>query len=506
VAVERRPNGLWVVGRADEYGRIADPDETIRLRIGELAESPYDQPEERERCLRELAENKAERGYLLAWLADEVDAAIEHFHGSVPLAVTTPAEVMAVAEQAALCRAWLDYWQGRSDYQAGQAVSPGVLLLWRRYARALSVLYELEPASPALDDAAWHALTSWHDLDPEYRRGLRNWSRILLDPLSEGFVADNLTRTSATDQEPIDTALMAKAWEQEVRDLLWRPDGELRRFFHEQNAGRRFLDRVARQWFLPRYDLLSVGRIVQSRLQAAGAPHWLTALYDVRIGMPWLLPEFIALLLVAGAWAGGVGRGWLAQLWGGAVVLEGVVLVGVALVGSLLAAWRLGRSALYPFSLRLATGTFVGLVALSGFNEQFDAFTFNAFCPGQSYGREGTVALLVLSLSAALAYAFSNALNWVSDRRLALRRAGSFFLFGWAQATVFAAAASWLVAGRLVPVCFAEPCVLPCHRMEFLAGTLYFDYILAGGILAFVVGVFTQILGSWGDYSIPEPL
>lgn len=502
VAVERQPNGAWLVGRADAYGHIADRNETILLHIGELAESSYDQPEARAQCLRDLAERQAERGYLLAWLADEVDAVIEHFHGAVPLEVATPDQIIAIIKQASLCRGWLDYWQGSG--QTGETASPGVMLLWRRYCRALTVLYELEPASPALDDAAWRALASWHDLEAEYRRSLRNWSRIVMDPLSEGFIADNLAHGINADRMPAEPEAIASVWEREVNELLWRPDGGLRRFFREQPAGRRFLDRAARRWFLPRYRLDDVARIVKEGLPRQGLVAMLRSMYDPRVLMPWLWVGLIALLLLVGIFAGGVGHGWLLHLWGGLLVTTAGCMMLAMLAASLWAAWRLGRLALYPFSLRLAAGTFVGLVALSGVNEQFAVFTFNAFCQRQSYSLTGTLLLLALSLGAALAYTFTNALNRIGDRRLALRRAAGFWLFGWAQATIFASAASWVAAGRLAPICAEKPCVLPCHGMAFLGGAIYFDYVLIGGILAFVVGVFTQIL--WDEHPIPEPL
>ncbi len=487
IAVERLANGAWLVGEKGRYG-LADPDHALTFLVGELAKSPYGLPEDRMAALHELFTLREQQGYWVGRLVDELDGVFRKFYDAALEATATSqaAEAMA-ASQVALCRVWLDFLQGAGDYQAGQSASPTVLLLWRRYYRALAVLFE----------AGW---SGWPDLEAEYRRALRNWTRVLLDRGNEWFVGDVLARGQG----------IAQVWEGEVHDLVWLPRGDLRRFFRVRPAeGQRFLGQLTRQWFLPRYDLSSVATVIRSQAQAARMPGWICDLYRANVGMPWLAVGLIALLIAVGALVGGVGQGWLAQAWGRLVVWEAV---GGAILVTIGVGWvvgRVGRGALYPFSLRLAAGTFVGLVALSGFNEQFDLFTFNAFCPERfAHGLPGGILLLVISLAAALIYTSSNALSHIGDKQLAWRRSWRLFLFGWAQATVFAAMASWAAAGRLVPTDFvlragAMP-QAPCHSLAWLGGTLYPDYIIAAGVLAFVVGVFTQIL--WGERPIPDPL
>lgn len=546
VAVERRPNGRWRVGQTGIYG-IADPAETIDLRIGELSDSPYDQPEERRRCLKELAEQQQRdrRGYLLAWLVEELDEVIAHFHGPVPQPVTTPVEVMAMARQAALCRAWLDFLQGQADFQIGQLAARTMLLLWRRYCRVLTELYELDGTSEALDDATWKALSSWQDLEGEYRRALNYWSRVLLDPDNESSIASILSEESENPAGSREKHSLDRPREQAVEDLIWLPQGGLRQFFRTQPEGHRFLDRLARGWFLPRYDLPSVSRLIRDQIRAGGGPRWLGWIYRSSVGMPWLLVELSALLLMAGVWLGSASSAQVAGAWviwsalgiaalvtrlawplvgimglvllvadwslatGSLVWSYGLVVLGT--VGALLsvfcvlyAIWRLGRSALYPFSIRLAAGTFVGLVALSGLSDQFADFTFKALCTAEHpCGWVGSLLLLGISLAAALIYMFSDALNQVNDRRLAWQRSWRLFRFGWAQSTLFAAATSWLAAGRAIPT-HLPGTPGPCRVLPVWLGGLYPDYLLSAGVLALVVGVLTQIM--WEDRPIPGPL
>ncbi|MDH7487496.1 MAG: hypothetical protein QHJ81_14630 [Anaerolineae bacterium] len=506
VAVERRPNGRWRVGRAGAYG-IADPAETIELRIGELSDSPYDQPEERKQCLKELAgQQGGEYGYLLALLVAELDEVIDHFHGPVPKSVSTPSEVMAVACQAALCRAWLDFLEGQAGFQIGPSAERSLWRLWRRYCRALSALYELAGDSEAMDTAAWKALSSWRDLEDEYRRALHCWSRILLNPDNEATIANVLSEGGENPATLMEREPLARRWEQEVADLIWLPQGGLRRFFRGQPDGPRFLDRLARGWFLPRYDLPNISRLIGDQIDAAGGPRWLGWMYRSWSRMPGLWVELSALLLMAGAWLGSASQaqeGFLRTLCIVLVVLGGAgALLGVA--GVLSGMWRLGRRALYPFSVRLAAGTFAGLVVLSGLSDHLADYMFKAFCTtGQSCRYVGSVLLLVISGVAALVYMFSDALSQINDRRLACQRAVRLFLFGWAQSTLFAAATSWLAANRVIPTQLAGTSA-PCRVLHLWAGDLYPDYLVSAGVLALVVGVLTQIL--WEDRPIPEPL
>ncbi len=520
VAVERFPNGRWRVGRADERGRIADPDKTIELRIGELATSPYDKPAARERALRELQDLRSEHGYLVAWLVAELDQVIEEFHGSVPLEVRTLAEVEAAACQAILCRTWLDFLQGSADYQAGQTADPSRLLLWRRYYRAQATLFELGRTSALLSDILWQDLTGW--IEGEYRRALRNWSRILLDPANEWFLSD-VVADNSSEMDPDSARKAARIWEREVNEMLWRPDGTLRRFFGARQAGRRFLDRITRQWFLPRYDLHSVSRLSQARVPGGWSHGLVHLLYEPKIRQPWLLVEFVAMILLVAALVGGfwecrvgpalrgdVGNAvarWLLSLprvWSSGLVVIGVVIASLLCLLVAYATLKIGRMALYPFSLRLAAGTIVGMIALSGLSEQFADFAFNAFGgPERSYNLPTTLVLLTFSLLLAWGYIFVNSLRRLGDATLARRRTWHLFIFGVAQSVVFAALASWLAAGRLVPLGLAgKP--TPCRALHLPGGALYPDYIVTAGVLAFVVGVFTQIL--WEDRSVTEPL
>lgn len=208
---------------------------------------------------------------------------------------------------------------------------------------------------------------------------------------------------------------------------------------------------------------------------------------------------------------GGVGTAvtrWLLSLphvWSSGLVVVGAVIAGLLLLLTIVATLKVGRMALYPFSLRLAAGTIVGMVALSGLSEQFADFAFNAFGgPERVYRLPASLLLLGIGLLLAWGYIFVDSLSRLGDAKLARRRTWHLFIFGLAQSVVFAAVASWLAAGRLVPLALAGRSP-PCRVLHLPSGgALYPDYILVAGILAFVVGVFTQIL--WEDRSIAEPL
>ncbi|MEZ4637856.1 MAG: hypothetical protein R2856_23345 [Caldilineaceae bacterium] len=119
------------------------------------------------------------------------------------------------------------------------------------------------------------------------------------------------------------------------------------------------------------------------------------------------------------------GLGWMA-----------LILMLVGGLGYLIVWLRWGRLGVYPFSLRVAAGTVVGLIAIPGLSDNVAQFLFAPMA--QTGGAAWTgIALLTAALIAAFLYLFSGALGRLNDWGMALRRAAHLFFFGWAQALVF---------------------------------------------------------------------
>ncbi|MCB0117323.1 MAG: hypothetical protein KDD84_24655 [Caldilineaceae bacterium] len=425
----------------------------------------------------------------------EIEAVHARFLGEAPQRVDET-NLCAVMHQATVCKVWLDFLQGQDDYETGRGVDAGLIYLWRRYFRTLAAVHEA--ANRESDGPGSDLFRQWCNLDDEYRRALRNWWRILADPANEWFFI-HLRDRGAPGQS------VARVWEGEVDALLRTQDGHLRPFF--RNAGdvaRSFLDRVARVWYLPRMDLVASTKIVRDLLPAQGGGQVLRLLYAS--GLPWLGVGVIALLFVAAGFlptpltvpyaygvhtiALGFGLGWMA-----------LILMLVGGLGYLIVWLRLGRLGVYPFSLRVAAGTVVGLIAIPGLSDNVAQFLFAPMA--QTGGAAWTgITLLTAALIAAFLYLFSDALGRLNDWGMALRRAAHLFFFGWAQATVFAAAASLLAADAILmpPTLAGQP--LPALALGI--GPLYPGFVVAGGIVSFAIGVFTQIL--WAGLAVTEPL
>lgn len=450
--------------------------------LGQLAELANDEPEARNGFLRELQAHRDENSTLVTRLVNELDGVITRFYGPVVIEAQTDEEVGRAAAQAALCRIWLDFLQGPVDYPAmGSPTNPTLLLLWRRYHAALALLFERD----------WQR---WGDTEAEYRRALRNWSRALLDP-NNGWLMAHLAQKEAGESEAV-------AWEREVRHLIWLSEKNLRRFFRERRDGKRLLDRLMRQWYLPRYDLLGAGQVLRAML-AGDLPRWLQWLYDEQKGMPWGMMGVSALLLLAGA---GLSQTASHAIWGKVLVVAGFGVAIVLLLALVTTMVRLGRSALYPFAPRLAAGTMVGLLALTGLGDRVADFTFNTYCgviPDERPYGWLAVPLLVVSLGAALVYLIADAQKALADANLARRRAVLLFVFGWAQAIVLAAFVSILAGGRLMST-HIKGLPEPCHQLHFDVGVVYPDFVLTASILGLAVGVLTQIL--WQEPGILDPL
>lgn len=479
-------NGKWRVGAPGEYG-VADP--YVDLSLGALGVYPDNFVDARGGAVQEFRQYWSTQTHILAHLVEVVDAVIDHFYGPLPKVIERIEDLEQVGQQAALCRGWLDSLASFEQYQLTTTSVAGPLLLWQRYYHALALLLEVEPQQWG-EGVAF--LQSWQDLEHEYRRALRQWSGILLATEHEWFVYEVLTaggKVRGTEQAVL-------LWEDRMKALIWLPNGQMRTFFLRE-TGLRLLDQLARQWFLPRYDLVSVSRICQDLVRVRVMPkplQWLLLRFYQPDGQPWTAVVAAALLLVSSRWLG-LG-GILAAL-----LLLGL-MVGLLFVGSIMGG--LGRFAFYPFSLRLATGTIVGLLALSGLTEQFNDFAFNAFGgDGRAYRWETSLLVLGSALLSTSIYLLVSTMSRLNHFQLAYARTWRILCFGWAQSTIFAALFAWVGAGRLFPLGLAGQ-AMPRHAQAFWGGMVYFDYLVTAGVLALTVGAFTQIF--WDEKSAAEPL
>lgn len=499
ITVIQQDDDSWLVGVHGEDGNILPGQPTLCLNVGKLGASNGWQPVEQGQALYDLLANRdSESGHLLLWLQEQVDAVIQHFYGTD---LVEPIEkndvlVMRLVQQAKLCKVWLDFLQGDADFERGQNFSPDRMLLWRRYCRTLAALYEAL-AAPRKTSRTLQKLTHesvQKEIQREYYRALRNWIQILLDRNIHDI------RLQPVEKEP---ASLIQTWEAEVDDLLWQGD-RLRRFFRQEGSGQEFMESIVRQWYLPRYDLYNVGRLCHARLSytesnATALPYlqrcW-QILFVRGLAYPWVAVFINALLLVIGIGQGGLVGLVLVALAGLFVLAQ----VGLTLVTAV--KQRIRRFIFYPFAPRLVAGTVVGLLAQAGLNERFIDFTFHGLsCPTMSWHWEGW-SIVVGMIGAAGLYVFVDAFGRLNDVKAASLRTALILGYGWAQATLLAGLISWWFVGRLLPL--GASGAPSCRHLLVPGGTLHFDYVIAAGALALVIGVFTQLL--WEDRTITEPL
>lgn len=357
-----------------------------------------------------------------------------------------------------------------------------ILLSWQRYAFTAQVDSSLNRK----DDY-------YRDLDLVIRQAAHQCLEIMIGPY-----AMRATYVFEQHRLPLDTSM---------NSLLWRDPVNCRHMWpwaYVTASDRTFTDQVMKTWYLPRYELRAGLALAAHDAMPAVNTVWQDArefnprglLYGRLLGLSiaWLLPVMAALSIA-------IGLGTNIANWGKLGVGLGALHTLVLVIDII---WR-GARALYAFAPRLTAGALVGLVVLAGLPDNAIAYFHNAFTPDNTYT---STLLIVFGLVSAFVYLYVKIDSAARDlkKRSILGRAMLLFLLGLSESALIATVASGL-AHRFGFASAGTTPTLVLERLGLITNlnwSLHGDFIVMTTVLAFVTGVFLQIL--WADSPITDPL
>jgi len=464
--------------------------------LGRLAASD-DQLRQNEETIDQIAERLANsaniwRFELVRWSPFWLDGLI---HSEQIKERPAAEQLLILYRLAQICLTTLNTWKNPPEMQTTR-----LLLLRQRY-RYLAGMQIL--VTDKKDDLITSLLTNYGWLIPQARQ---EYAQMLIDNTEEVELAFGAVKIHS-------------GWnlDQEIRLLLFKPDGKLWKFAGVNRLARQLTDRIIQKWYLAQDDLGGTQDVL-TRLLFKEPPYSLTARFFAHTTT---YIKFSAMFgLGSIAWASLFDLSYNFQpseILYVAYFLLVLSLVFLALVifGVITAATSRRplafRQAFYPLAFRIPGMALVGSLAGAGLADAYIRYALTA-----SNFPFASLVLMTFSLGAAFLYILFEVQARAKSPSVIGQRSLHIWSYGWSSTLLLTIFIAWLADPVGLTACkigedigcissglYAGKIGLT-NYLPVLQNRISLDYVLIVSTVSLMVGVFTQIF--WEDKSIAEPL